>query len=41
MNQEVTSILVLAAIFAIGTLRPINMGCSASPRRSWWAARSA
>ena len=26
MNQEVTSILVLAAIFAIGTLRPINMG---------------
>ncbi len=26
MNQEVTSILVLVAIFAIGTLRPINMG---------------
>jgi di/tricarboxylate transporter len=26
MNQEVTSIVVLAAIFAIGTLRPINMG---------------
>src|SRR3954451_12048020 len=26
MNQEVTSILVLAAIFAVGTLRPINMG---------------
>src|SRR3954452_4529665 len=26
MNREVTSILVLAAIFAIGTLRPINMG---------------
>jgi di/tricarboxylate transporter len=26
MSQEVTSILVLAAIFAIGTLRPINMG---------------
>jgi dicarboxylate carrier protein MatC len=26
MNQEATSILVLVAIFAIGTLRPINMG---------------
>jgi di/tricarboxylate transporter len=26
MSQEVTSILVLVAIFAIGTLRPINMG---------------
>src|SRR3954453_363620 len=26
MNREVTSILVLVAIFAIGTLRPINMG---------------
>jgi len=26
MNQEVTSILVLVAIFVIGTLRPINMG---------------
>ena len=26
MYQEVTSILVLVAIFAIGTLRPINMG---------------
>src|SRR5918998_205686 len=26
MSQEVTSILVLIAVFAIGTLRPINMG---------------
>jgi di/tricarboxylate transporter len=26
MSQEVTSILVLVAIFVIGTLRPINMG---------------
>jgi di/tricarboxylate transporter len=26
VSQEVTSVLVLAAIFAIGTLRPINMG---------------
>jgi di/tricarboxylate transporter len=26
MNHNVTAILVLAAIFAIGTLRPINMG---------------
>jgi Na+/H+ antiporter NhaD/arsenite permease-like protein len=26
MSQEVTSILVLAAVFVIGTLRPINMG---------------
>src|SRR5918998_4000745 len=26
MSQEVTSILVLIAIFVIGTLRPINMG---------------
>jgi di/tricarboxylate transporter len=26
VSQEVTSILVLVAIFAIGTLRPINMG---------------
>src|SRR5690349_2114662 len=26
MSQEVVSILVLVAIFAIGTLRPINMG---------------
>ena len=26
MSQEVGSILVLAAVFAIGSLRPINMG---------------
>src|SRR4029078_8400513 len=26
MSQELVSILVLVAIFAIGTLRPINMG---------------
>jgi hypothetical protein len=26
MSQEVSSILVLAAVFAIGSLRPINMG---------------
>jgi hypothetical protein len=40
MSQEVGSILVLAAVFAIGSLRPINMG-PARPWTGWCTRRSA